>query len=66
MSEDVKPWDLFDKNQPKSEEELIAYRLDICRQCEFFRARTEQCKKCKCFMKLKTRLKNAHCPINKW
>jgi hypothetical protein len=66
MSDDVKPWDLLNPNQPRSEEELIAYRLDICKSCEFFRAKTETCRKCGCFMKLKTKLKNANCPIGKW
>jgi hypothetical protein len=63
---DVKPWDLLNPNQPRSGEELGQYRLDICKTCEFYRAKTNQCKKCGCFMKLKTSLANAKCPINKW
>lgn len=67
MSEDdVKPWDLLNSNSPRSEEDLVNSRLEICRSCEFFRARTETCKKCGCFMKLKTKLHNAKCPIGKW
>ena len=66
MSDDVKPWDLFNPNQPRSPEELAESRLEICRGCEFYRARTNQCKKCGCFMKLKTSLENAKCPIGKW
>lgn len=66
MSDDVKPWDLFNPNQPRSPEELAESRLEICRSCEFYRARTNQCKKCGCFMKLKTSLENAKCPIGKW
>ena len=27
---------------------------------------TQQCKKCGCFMKIKTKLKNATCPLQKW
>jgi len=66
MSDDVKPWDLLNPNQKRSPEELQQYRLEICRSCEFFRPRTETCKKCGCFMKLKTKLEAAKCPIGKW
>ena len=67
MSEDdVKPWDLLNPNSPRSQEELVAYRLEICRGCPFFRQRSQTCKKCGCFMTLKTTLKNAKCPIDKW
>ena len=66
MSDDVKPWDLFNPNQPRSQEDLVNSRLKICRGCEFFRPKTETCRKCGCFMKLKTLLANAKCPIDKW
>lgn len=66
MSDDVKPWDLLNPNQPRSTEELHLERFEICRECEFFRPRTETCKKCGCFMKLKTKLEHAKCPVGKW
>jgi len=66
MSDDVKPWDLLNPNQPRSQEDLVNSRLKICRGCEFFRPKTETCRKCGCFMKLKTMLENAKCPIDKW
>jgi len=66
MSDDVKPWDMLNPNQPRSGEELAAYRLEICKTCDFFRERTQTCKKCGCFMKLKTTLQKARCPIGKW
>ena len=66
MSDDVKPWDLFNPNQPRSQEDLVNSRLKICRGCEYFRPKTETCRKCGCFMKLKTTLENAKCPIGKW
>ena len=62
---DVKPWDLIN-GSPKSPDELAAYRLEICKGCEFFRPKTQTCKKCGCFMKLKTTLEKAKCPIGKW
>lgn len=63
---DVKPWDLLNPNQLRSQEELVKYRLEICSACDFFKPATKQCSKCGCFMKLKTRLEKAHCPIKKW
>ena len=63
MDKDVKPWDLLNPNQPRSPEDLAAYRLEICKTCPFFREKTQTCKKCGCFMKLKTTLENAKCPI---
>lgn len=66
MSDDVKPWDLLNPNAPRSQEELVAYRLEICRGCPFFRKLSQTCRKCGCFMTLKTTLKNAKCPVGKW
>jgi tRNA(Ile2) C34 agmatinyltransferase TiaS len=66
MADDVKPWDLLNPNSPRSPEELAVYRLKICRGCEFFRPKTQTCKKCGCFMKAKSMLLNAKCPVGKW
>ena len=41
-------------------------RVDICHSCEHFISLTSQCKECGCFMKAKTRLPNAECPVGKW
>lgn len=64
--DDVKPWDLLNPNSPRSQEELVAYRLEICKGCPFFRKLSQTCRKCGCFMTLKTTLKNAKCPVGKW
>ncbi len=66
MERDAKPWDMLNPNIEKLTEELSDARLEICKLCEFYRARTNQCKKCGCFMKLKTKLENAKCPLGKW
>lgn len=66
MSSNVKPWDMLNPNEPRSEQDIIDARLEICKVCEFYRARTNQCRKCGCFMKLKTKLEHAKCPIGKW
>lgn len=41
-------------------------RLDICRSCDRIIKATMTCKECGCFMKVKTTLKTARCPKNKW
>ena len=64
--DEVKPWDLLNPNKPRSSEELSAYRLEICKACPQYRQATNQCKLCGCFMKLKTTLAQATCPLNKW
>ena len=63
---DVKPWDLINPKKEKSDEETAAKRLEICQGCEFFRQVAQTCRKCGCFMKLKTTLANAKCPVGKW
>jgi hypothetical protein len=40
--------------------------MSTCQSCEFFVKATHQCKKCGCFMDIKTKLLNAECPIGKW
>ena len=63
---DVSFFDLFDPNQERSEQELMEARLSVCQQCPFFLKGSQRCKKCGCFMKLKTTLKQAKCPIGHW
>jgi len=41
-------------------------RLETCRACENFISLSSQCKLCGCFMKAKTWLPEAKCPIDKW
>ena len=61
----TKPWDMIN-GSPRSLEEIVEMRLSICQTCEFFKPRTQQCRKCGCFMKLKTKLEKSSCPIGKW
>jgi hypothetical protein len=62
---DSKPWDLIN-GSPRSSEELVKYRLEICQGCPAYRPTTNTCKKCGCFMKLKTLIEKSSCPIGKW
>lgn len=63
---DVEFFDLFDPKQPRSDKELIDQRLAICNECPWLNKRLMKCKKCGCFMHLKSTLKQATCPIGKW
>jgi hypothetical protein len=62
----ARPWDLFNKNIGRVEEQLAEKRLDICIGCPEFIKLTTQCKECGCIMSLKTKLPNAECPLGKW
>jgi hypothetical protein len=62
----TRPWDMVNpKAEHVSVEEATA-RMDICELCPSLLGATHQCKECGCFMKLKTKLKNAECPLGKW
>lgn len=41
-------------------------RLQICQSCDFFDSNQNRCRKCGCFMAVKTYLKAERCPIGKW
>jgi len=62
----VKLWHLL---HPKTEyvQELVAKdRFDICKSCPELTELTSRCKKCGCFMKLKTTIAQSQCPLGKW
>ena len=65
MSE-VRPWDMLNPNEKRSTKQLQEERLAICETCEFFRKGSYTCQKCNCFMKMKTKLDRARCPVHKW
>jgi len=65
-NKDVKPWDLFNPNTEYVDNILAKERLEICKSCPEFTKFTSQCKKCGCFMKIKTTMAQATCPLNKW
>jgi len=51
-------------NHEEPTEPFARQRIEICRQCEHYAALF--CKKCGCFMPLKTRIRQAQCPLGKW
>ena len=46
--------------------ETISHRTMTCSTCPHLRKSMNQCTKCGCFMKLKTKLSSSTCPIGKW
>jgi hypothetical protein len=65
-AKDVTFFDLFDPTEPRSDKELIEFRLSKCNECPFFNKRSARCQHCGCFMKLKTTLEGAKCPMGHW
>jgi len=50
------------KVSPEIQEE----RFNICKACEHLYTPTNTCKKCGCFMGVKTWMQDVKCPLNKW
>lgn len=65
MAAQAKPWDLLYPAE-YTDNKTATERYQICSQCPELTEHTKQCKKCLCFMVLKTKLKDAKCPIGKW
>lgn len=59
------PVQLINKQNHVSDE-IADSRMQLCEQCPELIKMTKQCKKCGCFMALKTKLKLASCPMGKW
>jgi uncharacterized paraquat-inducible protein A len=41
-------------------------RYKTCQSCAFFVARSKRCAKCGCFLRVKTKIELAECPIKAW
>jgi predicted Zn-ribbon and HTH transcriptional regulator len=54
------------KNVLLHDQDIIDKRWSECQGCEHLIKATNQCKKCGCFMKVKTKVATARCPIGKW
>jgi hypothetical protein len=63
---DTRPWDLLNPNTEYVDKEVSTKRFDICKACPKLIKLTSQCKECGCFMSIKTTLKQAACPLEKW
>lgn len=63
---ETRPWDIINPTTDWATSEVSEERLSICKSCPELIKLTTQCKKCGCFMKLKTKLSEATCPLGKW
>jgi hypothetical protein len=63
---DTRPWDVVNPNIEKTTDEEAERRFSICRECPSLLSVTNQCRECGCFMKLKVKIKEAVCPLEKW
>ena len=54
------------KNILIHDQDIIDKRWAECEKCEFLFKPTSSCKKCGCFMKVKTKVAHASCPVGKW
>jgi hypothetical protein len=41
-------------------------RLDVCKECQYFKKMTLLCGECGCFMPAKAKIANIRCPQDKW
>lgn len=62
----VTPLDLLNPKTRKIDESHADGRMEICKACPELIPVVNQCKKCGCFMELKTKLEAAKCPLGKW
>jgi hypothetical protein len=62
----TRPWDLVNVNTEYIDDKTASDRYMICRACPELIKLTKQCKKCGCFMNVKTKLSMATCPLGKW
>lgn len=63
---EVSPLDMFNPNTEWVDDELYNKRYSICLSCPELINLTKQCKKCGCFMTVKSKMKVATCPLGKW
>jgi len=61
----TRPWHvLWHENHATTK--VVQERMLVCTSCPEYIELTSQCKKCGCIMQLKTKLKEATCPLGKW
>lgn len=63
---EVSPLDMINPNNYVQDLNISNKRFKICEECPELVKLTKTCKQCGCFMKAKTLLKAATCPLGKW
>jgi len=54
------------KDPRPAPESVSQFRMELCEECEHFRANSKMCKICGCYLPLKTQMANMKCPLDKW
>jgi len=62
----VGPMDIVNPTTEWVDDTLFNERYSICKACPELIKLTKQCKKCGCFMTVKSKMKLASCPLGKW
>jgi hypothetical protein len=65
QADSVSPMDLLSSDNYTTKE-IRNERFDVCKGCDRLFKPTRTCRECGCFMALKTWLKDAACPKDKW
>lgn len=63
---ETRPWDVVNPTTKWVDESVSNERFAICKACPELIKLTKQCKKCGCFMAVKSKIENAKCPLGKW
>jgi hypothetical protein len=63
---ETRPWDILNSGTEWANDFLSKERYNICKSCPELVKLTKTCKKCGCFMAVKTKLEKATCPLGKW
>ncbi|NDB61080.1 hypothetical protein EB001_21955 [bacterium] len=62
----VTPLDALSPLSKKTSNEIANQRFQLCLKCPELIPKVNQCKQCGCFMRFKTKLEAAKCPLGKW
>ena len=62
----VSPVDFLNPDTDYADQKTSDERYQTCLDCEELVPVTHQCRKCGCFMRAKTKLLHAVCPLAKW
>jgi hypothetical protein len=60
------PLDLLNPATKYIDKETATARMKTCLDCPELISLTQQCKKCGCFMNMKTKFEASKCPLGKW
>lgn len=60
------PLDALNPKSKKVDDALFETRFNLCMNCPELIKFTKQCKRCGCFMEVKSKIEASKCPLGKW